>query len=121
MVATEGVASGWNIDSQMFMKILVAQLQNQNPMEPMTNGEMVSQMSDLASLESSRGLTASFGEFMKLCRLTGGVDMIGRTVEYEVGSGIATGLVEEILQDGEELTLKVGSDEISLDDVKRVL
>ncbi len=121
MAAAQGVASGWNIDSQMFMKLLVAQMQNQNPMDPMSNSEMVSQMSELASLESTRDLTASFGEFLKLCRLSAGVELIGRQVEYEQGGGTATGVVEQILRDGDGLQLKVGGSEVSLDSVIRVL
>ena len=40
-----------NMDSEVFMKLLVAQLRNQDPSSPMNTNEMMAQQTQMASLE----------------------------------------------------------------------
>ena len=62
------ISSGMQTASQIqmdFMKLLITQLQNQNPLEPMENQEMASQLaqfSSLSQLESLNTNTANTNE-----------------------------------------------------------
>ncbi len=42
-----------------FLKLLVAQLQNQDPLDPMDNGEFVAQLAQFSSLEGIKNLGVS--------------------------------------------------------------
>lgn len=46
-----------------FMKLLIAQLQNQDPTNPMQDTEFIAQMAQFSALEQSTNLTAAFEKF----------------------------------------------------------
>lgn len=46
-----------------FLKLLVAQLENQDPMNPQENGDFVAQLAQFSSLEEAQNLTQSFDGF----------------------------------------------------------
>jgi flagellar basal-body rod modification protein FlgD len=48
-------------DIQMdYMKLLVTQLQNQNPLEPLDNNEMASQLAQFSQLQQLETMSSSF-------------------------------------------------------------
>ncbi len=47
-----------------YMKLLVTQMQNQNPLEPMNNDQMTSQLTQISQLEQMESQTASFAKVM---------------------------------------------------------
>ncbi len=57
-------ASG--VDTNQFMMILLAQLRNQNPLDPMNNSEFMSQMTQLNSLEQLQEINTSLQTLIDL-------------------------------------------------------
>jgi flagellar basal-body rod modification protein FlgD len=56
-------ATGKNsLDMNDFLKLLTAQLKNQDPLNPMDNTEYVAQMTSFSSLEQMQALTKSFDQ-----------------------------------------------------------
>ena len=47
-----------------FMKLMVVQLQNQNPLEPLDNNEMASQLAQLSELQQLETLNSNFGQVL---------------------------------------------------------
>lgn len=74
------------LDKQGFLKILMAQLQNQDPTDPLDSKEMVAQMTQLSSLEQMMNMTKSI-EMLVQSQLVSPVieysHMIGKTVSYD--------------------------------------
>lgn len=112
---------GAAMQQDMFMRLLITQLQNQNPMDPMSNSEMVSQMAQLTTLDGINELNASFREVLKLQQLSSGAQLVGREVEYMDGFLTQWGLVESIATRGDTIKLVINGNEIGLDSVIRVL
>ncbi|WHY88397.1 flagellar hook capping FlgD N-terminal domain-containing protein [Neobacillus novalis] len=54
------------LGKEQFLKILVAQLQNQDPTQPMQDGEMISQMAQLSVLEQLSNLNNSLSAYLYL-------------------------------------------------------
>jgi flagellar basal-body rod modification protein FlgD len=115
------VASAWQSDNELMTKMLVAQLQNQNPMDPMSNAELVSQMSQLATLDSMNHLRQDFGEILQLYKLIGGAQVVGRQVEYMEGDELAYGEVGAVSTTDGSVRLAVNGTEVELDSVRRIL
>jgi len=110
-----------SFDKDMFMKLLLAQLKNQNPEEPVSNAEMTSQISSLAMVEGMNNLNASFSNVLKLQMLLSGTGLIGREVEYELDGQRLHGLVESMDTSGEALELTVDGKTISVNQVVKIL
>ncbi|WP_431799377.1 flagellar hook assembly protein FlgD [Halobacillus andaensis] len=70
-----------------FLKILMTQLQNQNPLDPMEDKEFVSQMAQFSSLEQMTNMSSSMSDFtssqssLPVVQYSG---LIGKEVTYPV-------------------------------------
>jgi len=109
-----------------YMKLLVAQLQNQNPLEPMSNNEMASQLAMFSQLEQLESMNTNFAKVLETVERTYAHSLIGRDIEFigetEIGTrDIMSGVVEQVYNnvDG-EIFLIVGNHVIGLEDVASV-
>lgn len=55
-------SNGSEVSTDAFMDLLVTQMTNQDPLEPMSNEQMMSQLAQLQTLEEQRDMTASVVE-----------------------------------------------------------
>lgn len=89
------------LEKEDFLNLLVTQLQNQDPMEPMTNQEYISQMTQFSMLEQSRNMNANLAllqMYQASLNNVQAVSLIGKTIKVE----------------GDTLTLKDGETNSSL-------
>lgn len=74
------------LDKQGFLKILMTQLQSQDPTDPMDSKEMVSQMTQLSSLEQMMNMSSSIEMLVQSQLMSPVIEyshMIGKTVSYD--------------------------------------
>ncbi len=93
--ATTGNGGLKAIQSEDFMKLLIKQLQYQDPFKPMDNAEMLGQMAQIRNMEMSTTLTSSLKSLTEQQRYGGAAALLGKQV-----SGVVTSA------DGTETTLK---------------
>lgn len=96
-----------NLTGNDFMKLLVLQLQNQNPLEPMNSADMMGQISSLTSTR----LSESLDSFAKMQNSALGQGMLGREVTIQTTDNMGcmqeiSGLVSAI-QDLGQATCKI--------------
>jgi len=53
------------LDKDAFLKLLVAEIQNQNPLEPMDNQKFVDQMTQFTTMEQMTNMSESFQDFIE--------------------------------------------------------
>jgi flagellar basal-body rod modification protein FlgD len=77
-----------------FLQLLVAQMQNQNPLEPQSNSEMAAQMAQFTSLQQSSAMSSSLAMLQAN-------SLIGNTVTLQVNSQTtANGVVQGVVLQG---------------------
>ncbi|WP_404409170.1 flagellar hook assembly protein FlgD [Jeotgalibacillus malaysiensis] len=103
-----------------FLKLLIAQLQNQDPTQPMEDKEFISQMANFSSLEQMTNMASSFEKFATMQEQTSLIqynEFVGKEVKWDKmemldGEQVATdgkGIVETV-------KFKGGSVEFTLED-----
>ena len=97
-------ASGANsaMGKDQFLKLFVAQLQHQDPMNPMQDSDFMGQMASFSTLEQVSNLASENAK-------TNAIGLIGRTVTYKDKDGAEhTGAVEKVSNKDGKPSLTVG-------------
>lgn len=84
MSGISGITSGTSADSIRtdYLNLLITQLQNQNPLEPMDNNQMASQLAQLAQLEQVENINTKFDSVLELSQRVQAASLIGKEVYY---------------------------------------
>lgn len=77
-----------------FLKLLITQMENQDPTEPMENTEFIAQMAQFSSLEQMTNMSSSFEKMANYITETTATSALGKTVELNVGDTTVTGVVQ---------------------------
>jgi flagellar basal-body rod modification protein FlgD len=121
---TSSTSASLAITSQeQFLQLLVAQLQNQDPLDPVSDTEFVAQLAQFSSLQSLQTLNANFEQMLKLQQIGQGADLIGRRVEYSPDgtSSTLTGVVDRLSVNDGTISLQIGSNSVPLNNLRTVL
>jgi len=98
-----------------FLKLMVAQLQAQDPLQPANTNEYITELAQFTQVEQMTNLAASN-------ELSGAVQLIGRTVTYSGSSGsLVTGKVQSVQSTASGTTVTVeGTPGVSLTSITEV-
>ncbi|MDR7268211.1 flagellar basal-body rod modification protein FlgD [Pelomonas saccharophila] len=75
------------IGIQDFLKILVAQLGNQDPLKPMDNTEFVTQLAQFTSLQQTQEMNDKLGSLLTAQASMQSVGLLGKTVDVRTETG----------------------------------
>ncbi len=105
-----------SVDYDAFLRLLVAQLENQDPTEPMSDTEYVAQLASFSNVEQNTQVNEKLDYLISMMSIQQAGTMIGRTVTSFDGS--ISGTVSEVkifddgviavLEDGRELPVASG-------------
>jgi flagellar basal-body rod modification protein FlgD len=101
-------------DKDMFLKLMLAQLRNQDPTAPMDQKDMMASITQFSQMEQMQNMATA----METLSLTQGIGMIGREIEYEMtfkdtetgevlGTETRTGTVAAVHQRGGQVELEM--------------
>ena len=106
-----------------YMKLLVTELQNQNPLEPLDNKEMAAQLAQFSQLQQLETMNLSFAKVLTTVERNYASSLIGKSVSFvaetaEGTTAIESGVVEQVYNnvDG-DIFLVVGDYTIGLHNV----
>ena len=112
-------------ESDQFMQLLLTELRNQNPLEPMKDKEFIGQMAQINSLQEMRKMNTSLQEIFKNNRLTQAAGLIGKEADVNIldaygESQTLTALVTGVTLQDDEVMLLMGTQQASLADLLSV-
>ncbi|MDG0793548.1 flagellar hook assembly protein FlgD [Cohnella ginsengisoli] len=120
---TEPTGASSELGKDQFMKILLTQLQNQDPMEPMQDKDFIAQMATFSSLEQTMNMATELHSLSQSAALAS--SLIGKQVEWlgatDNGSTVTkSGVVDSIkMKNGDQFAV-IGKDEVAIKDLTSV-
>jgi flagellar basal-body rod modification protein FlgD len=122
MSSTSAVNSASDIQMD-YMKLLVTELQNQNPLEPMDNSQMASQLAQFSQLQQLESMDSNFANILAVTERTYANTLLGKQVSFmtETETGeeqLASGMVDGVTTDHKgKVVLTVGDKTPALEDI----
>ena len=111
-----------DMTSQDFLKLLITELSNQDPFEPMKNKEILEQLSAIRSLESNMTMTENFQSLVNNQQLVSATALIGRAVMGTDANGeLIVGLVDSVSLDASGLVLNIGDRRMAIGNVMQIV
>lgn len=108
-----------SMDKDAFLQLLVAQMKYQDPMEPTSNTEYISQYAQFSELEAMNNLSSN----MDLQRATSlvGKEVIVKSTGASGEPVYTQGRVDFVSQEGSKAYLNIGGKKYSIDDLDSVV
>lgn len=104
------------MDSQMFLKLLMTQLSTQSPDSPMDSNQMITQTSQLASMEALNTLTTTSTDNFSLQMRTAASGLIGQNASYlDPDGNTVSGEVTAVSFSSQVPTVTIGGVSVGLD------
>jgi flagellar basal-body rod modification protein FlgD len=92
-----------------FLKLLVGQLKNQDPLNPTSDTDFIGQMAQFSQLEQTTNMATVNEQLVAQQRGARAVSLLGRTVTYtDVNGAAATGSVDRVEWNDHQPSLTVG-------------
>jgi flagellar basal-body rod modification protein FlgD len=89
-IASAAASAAKGLGKQDFLKLLMAQLQNQDPLKPMDDSAMIAQMATFSALEATQALNATMQNSTNLQTVSQTGALIGKYIQATSADGIDT-------------------------------
>lgn len=120
-IPTSQRATSEDLGQEDFLKLMVEQMRNQNPLDPQDNGEFFSQIAQFQTLDAMSVISEAITTLVEISGLSNASSLIGRTIVAEVdqspdpATGFprppqeVSGVVERVTFDQNGAVLQVGA------------
>jgi len=105
-----------------YLNLLVTQLQNQNPLEPLDSNDMASQLAQLSELEQLETMNGTFQSVLSATRRAEAASLIGREVTFfpEGGDQAVCERVDGVDMSSGAIRLFAGPHVVALDEIESI-
>jgi flagellar basal-body rod modification protein FlgD len=125
--SSNSTATGSNLNgfaaltSQDFLKMLIVELKNQDPTQPVSNSELLQQLSQMQALQSNVELKDTLSNFATNSQVSSGASFLGKTVTGTNSKNLpVTGVADRVFQSNGTLMIGIGSDSVSVANITGV-
>ncbi|MBL8967199.1 MAG: flagellar hook assembly protein FlgD [Spirochaetaceae bacterium] len=117
---SQGKTSSKELDKDDFLKILITQLQHQDPTAPLQDKEFIAQMAQFSSLEQMTNMSQGFNKLSGLLASSEAGQVLGRNVEIRDGESLVSGVVTQVVR-GDNPLVGVNGKLYDFEQVEKVL
>jgi len=112
-----------DLGKEEFLKLLVKQLEHQDPLQPMEDREFIAQLAQFSALEQMMNMNKSMGELKKFTMIERMNSLLGKKVRiYDFkNEKEIVGIVDEIVINLDEPKIKVNNKLYNLENVVSIL
>ncbi len=119
--ASAAVSAASQLDQEAFLTLMVAQLRNQDPMNPTDSSEFLAQTAQFTSLEKLQQVADQSTQAFAAQMAFGASSLVGRTVTYTGTDGVeVSGTVSSVRFGPAGPLLEVDGNDVSLDQLAGV-
>jgi len=114
--AATGAASAFSgMGGDQFMQLLLAEMKNQNPLNPMNDQDFMNQVTQINSLMEMQTMSSNMQAMTLSSQMIQAADLIGKNVSYAANDGTAkSGVVSSVTYQGDQINLGIDGAEIPL-------
>jgi flagellar basal-body rod modification protein FlgD len=110
-----------SLNTEAFMKILVTEMSNQDPTQPMDSSQIVQQMSQIRSIQATSELTTTLQAVLLGQNVATASSLLGRSIAGLNDDGTqVSGVVSGVSVLDGQVKLYVGEDTVSLSNVEAI-
>jgi flagellar basal-body rod modification protein FlgD len=109
---------GYALGQDAFLKLLITQIQMQDPLEPLSATEYVAQLAQFSTVEQLQGTNIRLGVLCQAQATSQALLLVGRNVA--TSDDAVSGLVEAVVFSDGQPKLLIGGEEVNPSDVVRV-
>jgi len=105
-----------------YLKLLVSQMRNQDPMNPLDNNQMASQLAQLSQLQQIEIMNGTFQQVLASQQMTQATSLLGKTVTFtaEGDASVRSGKVARVDMVSGAIRLHVGDTDVDPADIQSV-
>jgi flagellar basal-body rod modification protein FlgD len=113
--------AGGALGKNEFLNMLVTQMKNQDPLDPVKNEDMIAQLAQFSSLEQMQNLNSSFASYRSESAMLAAAQWGGQLMGFEMKDGTAVeGTVDGVWTLDGVTYLQVGESSIAMKDIAKV-
>ena len=111
------------VSPDQFLKLLITQLANQDPLNPMDQQQFIGELAQMQSVSEMRQMNTALTAEGQTQQRAAALGMLGRTVQWQDAQGLSqSGKVDAVIVVGDsQVAVKVGKAEVNVGDVQQVL
>jgi flagellar basal-body rod modification protein FlgD len=111
-----------NIDINQFLQMMITELQNQDPLNPMQNSEIMQELGEMQQISASNELTTTLNGVALGQSLSNATTLIGKQIDgLDDNGNPVSGVVQKVSVLNNTPKLYVGSQVVSLNNIQDVL
>ena len=107
-LVVDGKTTTQSLGKDDFLKLLIVQMQNQDPSDPMDNTEFIAQMAEFSTLEQMTNMNSNFEKMNSVLTSNSVIGTLGKTVEIDLGDTTTQGVVQAVTY-GNNPQVRVGN------------
>jgi flagellar basal-body rod modification protein FlgD len=110
-----------NMDLQQFIKLLVTEMQNQDPTNPMDNSQILQQISQIKNIASNDKLSSTLTSLQLQQDMMSGSVLLNQTITGLTAAGDkVTGKVDKVSVANSKVQLHIGANTIDLKNISEI-